>query len=187
MKFAVQIKGIAPLLMHRFSEEKLTRMKVRAGDKVLSQEQRREEASQYLYQQKGKLVQPAVHLEGTMVKAGTELKLAGSGKKTYKDLIKSSVFVTPEYIPHKNQKWEVDARAVVNPTTRGRSMCYRPRLEEWELEFQIEVLDDRADPDAIKEILRLAGLRQGIGAYRPRFGRFEVTKFTPVKEKKTKK
>ncbi len=163
MKFNATIKGIAPLLMHRFSEEMITKVKSRTGDKRLSDADKRKAAEQFLYLHKGKLVQPAAHIEGAMVKASTELKLAGQGKKTYKDTMKASCFVFPENIPHKNQKWVVDSRSVVNPTTRG------------------EVLDDRADPDAIKEILRLAGLRNGVGSYRPRFGRFEVVKFTQVK------
>lgn len=181
MKFNVTIRGIAPLLMHRFSEEKLTRPTVRTGDRALSDKDKKAAATPYLYVQKGKLVQPSSHIEGAMVKAATELKLAGSGKKTYKDLVKSSVFVFPEMIPHKNQAWEVDGRPVVNPTTRGRSMCYRPRLDSWELSFHVEVLDNRADPNAIKEILNIAGVRNGIGSYRPRFGRFEVTSFKETK------
>lgn len=181
MKFDVTIRGLAPLLMHRFAEEKLTKTKTRSGDKKLSDDARREEAKQFLFVHDGKIVEPAMHIEGALTKAATELRLSGSGKKTYKDLIKSSCFITPEYIVHPNQNWTVDSRATVNPTTRGRSMCYRPRFDNWELSFQMEVLDDRADPQALKEILTIAGLRNGIGSYRPRFGRFEVTKFTEIK------
>lgn len=181
MRFNVLIRGIAPLLQHRFDPAKLTNIKKFKGDKQLSEKEKRASAEQFLYEEKGKVVQPASHIEGAMIKSGTELRLSGAGKKTYKDLIKSSVFVFPENIPHRIQKWTVDERPVVNPTTRGRNMCYRPRMEEWELAFQMEVLDDRADKDAIKEILRLAGLRNGIGSYRPRFGRFEVKKFEETK------
>lgn len=177
MKFDVKIKGISPLLQHRFSEDKLVGIKKQGGDKKLSEEDKRTAASQFLYLSGKKVSQPAVHIEGAMIKASTELKLSGAGKKTYKDLMKASLFVSPEAIVHKNQDWTVDGRPVVNPSTRGRSMCYRPRFDEWELDFQIEVLDDRADEDAVKEILKLAGLRQGIGSYRPRFGRFDVVSF----------
>lgn len=185
MKFDVKIKGIAPMLMHRFNEDKITGIRKQSGaDKVMDEKTKREAASKFLFVHNGKLVAPAVHIEGAMIRSASELRLAGAGKKTYKDLLKAALFVSPEQIIHKNQKWEVDGRAVVNPTTRGRSMCYRPRLEDWSLEFQIEVLDDRADPRAIHEILKLAGLRQGIGSYRPRFGRFEVISFKEVKSKK---
>lgn len=178
MKFNVTIKGICPMLQHRFSEEKLTQIKKKTGDKVLSDIEKRAVADQYLYKNpKGKVCQPSSHIEGAMIKAASSIGLAGAGKKTYKDLIKASCFVFPEYIPHKNQEWTVDSRSVVNPSTGGRAMSYRPRLEEWELDFTMEVNDDRADAEAIKEILINAGLRNGIGAFRPRFGRFEVVKF----------
>lgn len=180
MKFKVNIKGIAPLLQHRFSEEKLTQVKKRSGDKVLGEKEKKELASQYLYLSKGKVCQPSSHIEGAMIKAASAVGLSGSGKKTYKDLIKASCFVFPEYIPHKNQKWIVDSRSVVNPSTGGRAMSYRPRLDNWELEFTMEVNDDRADENAIKEVLTLAGLRNGVGAYRPRFGRFEIIKFKQI-------
>jgi len=68
----------------------------------------------------------------------------------------------------------------VNPTTRGRKMCYRPRIEDWSLDFTLEVNDDRIDSDVVKQILETAGMQIGIGAYRPRFGRFEVTSFKVV-------
>lgn len=180
MKYEVEIAGLSPLLQHRFDVEKLTSTKTRTGDRKMTDDDEKEAAKKFLYVSDGKVVQPALHIEGAMTKAATELKLAGSGKKTYKDLIKATCFVTPEYIPLNNQKWTVDARPVVNPTTRGRSMCYRPRFDEWSMNFEMEVLDDRADPAAIEEILRLAGLRVGIGSYRPRFGRFEIKKFAKV-------
>lgn len=182
MKFNVTIKGLAPLLQHRFSEEKLYRVKKGGGDKRLTEAEKRESAKQFLYvDSKGKVAQPSSHIEGAMIKAATDVKISGGGKKSYKDLVKGAVFVFPEYIPHKNQAWDVDERAVVNPTTRGRTMCYRPRLEKWELNFDLEVNDDRADEHAIKQILEIAGAQRGIGSYRPRFGRFEITKFAKAK------
>lgn len=181
MKFDIEIEGIAPLLMHKFSEEMITKIKAKSGDKKLDEDEKREQAKQFAYFSKGKLVQPAMHIEGALIKAATELKLSGSGKKTYKDLMKAAAFVSPEMIPHENQDWTVDSRAVVNPTTRGRSMCYRPRLDKWKLAFQLEVLDERADANAIKEILTISGLRNGIGSYRPKFGRFTVIKFKEIK------
>jgi hypothetical protein len=189
MKFDVTIKGTVPMLQHRFSEEKLTQVKApRGGDKKLNDEERRETAKQYLYtDNKGRVVQPSAHIEGAMIKAATDFRLAGAGKKTYKDVVKAGVFVFPEMIVHKNQDWTVDSRSVVNQTTHGRSMSYRPRLEDWELSFELEVTDPRADADAIKGILENAGAYKGIGSYRPRFGRFEVVRFDPVTNSSKKK
>jgi len=182
MRFKAKVKGLCPLLQHRFSEERLIETKKRTGDKRLTEEEKRENASQFLYtDRKGIVCQPSSHIEGAMQKAASQFKLAGAGKKTYKDLVKGAVFVFPEYIPHKNQDWIVDERAIVNPNTKGRSMCYRPRLDEWELEFEIEVNDDRADGDAIRDILEYAGMYIGISSYRPRFGRFALEEFKLIK------
>lgn len=181
MKFNVTIKGICPMLQHRFAEEKLINIRKKSGDKQLDDKEKREIAKQFLYLHNGKVCQPSSHIEGAMIKAGSSVGLSGSGKKTYKDLIKASCFVFPEYIVHKNQKWEVDGRSIVNQTTGGRAMSYRPKLEDWQLSFTLEVNDDRADKDAIKEVLTIAGLRNGIGAYRPRFGRFEILSFKETK------
>jgi hypothetical protein len=188
MKFNIEIKGIAPLLMHKFSESAITGPRgQRKGDSEKTKEEKIEAATPYLYvDAKKKLVQPGIHIEMAMAKAATDFRLSGAGKKSYKEIIQSACFIDEEYIPHKNQKWIVDARAVVNASTGGRVMSYRPRLDEWCLAFTLEVLDDRADPRVIKEILAAAGLRKGIGAYRPRFGRFEVSKFQELKGKNKK-
>lgn len=177
MKFNVTIKGIAPLLQHRFSEDVLTTVKKKSAGVAHTADSKKEQAEKFLYTHQGKLSQPSSHIEGAMLKAAPTFKLGGSGKKSYKDLIKGACFVFPEMIPHKSQKWEVDARAIVNSTTKGRAMCYRPRLETWELSFSMEVNDDRANPEVIEQMLKHAGLYVGIGAYRPRFGRFEITSF----------
>lgn len=178
MKYHVKIKGLCPILQHRFSEDALTKQTKVRGDKKLDNDQRKLQAEQYLYlNKKEEVCQPSSHIEGAMQKAASQFRLSGAGKKTYKELVKGGVFVFPELIPHDNQKWEVDSRSVVNPSTRGRAMCYRPRIDDWTLGFDLEVNDDRADEDAIKQILEHAGLYVGIGAYRPRFGRFEVMEF----------
>jgi hypothetical protein len=36
---------------------------------------------------------------GRTLQGGGQLQITGKGKKTYKDLFKSAVFVTPDYIP----------------------------------------------------------------------------------------
>lgn len=87
MTFDVTIKGIAPILFHRFAEEKLTAVKKKTGDSKLTDEEKRERAKEFLYVDKKKICTPSSHIEGTIAKAASEIKLSGSGKKTYKDLI----------------------------------------------------------------------------------------------------
>lgn len=167
-KINVTIRGTAPLLMHRFGGEpkKMKRSKTEYDPK--------EEAESSLYtDEKGKLVQLATHLEACMIKSAVQFKM--QGKKTSKDAVKAGVFVKPEMIPHKIQEWEIFTVPVV--IQRSRILRSRARLNKWELNFAMKVIDERLTPNIVKEILVNAGKFVGIGDWRPRYGRFEVIKF----------
>jgi hypothetical protein len=79
---------------------------------------------------------------------------------------------TPEAL--YEARW-VDRRAVRNKGTGGAVMRVRPRFNEWALRFTLVVDNHIADPKDVKAALEHAGLRNGLGDFRPRFGRFEVT------------
>jgi hypothetical protein len=175
----ITIKGKAPLLQHRFPEEEHGEHKVR---KKTQNYDPKEEAKKALYlDEKGMIYQPAEHIQGALVKAGVSFKF--EGKKTYKDLMKSGIIVEPDAIPLHKKTWdEIDKRPVV--INRARVIRYRPMFNEWELTFRITVLDESIALPLLKEILDYAGNRVGIGDYRPKFGRFIVTKFEELKEEK---
>ena len=179
----VKIQGISPLLQHRyrFADEIEESAKRRSGKKDYSMEWR---ASLYWDDVVG-IVQPATHLEGCLIKAATSFIIPGRGKKSYKDLFKSAVFVTPDYIPHglkglpeklvEQGKLFIDKRLVrVNNSGVER---LRPMLKNWSLEFIIEISDEQVSRDTVKQILEHGGRYIGIGDYRPKFGRFTVVKF----------
>ena len=172
-KVQVRIKGIVPLLQHRFPEEEHGANNSKKKSKVYDPET---EAKKALYQndQIG-IYQPAEHLLCAMVRAGTSFKY--EGKRTYKDIISCGIAIEPDCIPlHKERKdYTIDARNAV--VKRQRIIRWRPRFEEWELEFDIVILDDQnISVSTLKEILETAG-QWGIGDYRPRFGRFQVTEW----------
>lgn len=171
----VTIKGITPLLMHRFPTDGADEpSKRRPGVPDWKQE-----AKFALYENGGELYQPAEHLERALTAAGANFKIAGKRGKTYSSLIGSTVDIMPDTIPHKIQKYEVDSRPVV--VQRARIMRYRPRLDNWELSFQLRLHDDQLPTSVIKEVLDYAGLYVGIGDYRPsrkgKYGKFTVTEF----------
>lgn len=182
-KIEVTIKGISPLLMHRYPGLDLDTKK-RTGKPDW-----KAEAEDALYKDpQGHLYQPASHIEGTLRTAATSFKIAGKRGASYARLVASTVDVTPEAIPHKIEKWETDARPVV--IQRARVVRYRPKLPEWELDFTLTLNDDQLPTDVVKQILDQAGLYVGIGDYRPgsprggKFGKFMVTRFEVVKEEK---
>lgn len=179
----VKIQGISPLLQHRyvFVDEKEEDAKRRSGKKDYSGEWKKA----LYWDDKLGVIQPGVHIEAAMIKAAVSFQIPGKGKKTYKDLFKSAVFVSPDYIPHglkgspedlvKKGKITIDRRLVrVNNSGVER---LRPLFKDWALEFTIEVHDDQISDDTVQQILEHAGRYVGIGDYRPKFGRFSVAKF----------
>jgi hypothetical protein len=177
MKFKVKVKGMAPLLFNRYPDEDNPDGKSKAKR---VQPTKDEQVEKSLYRnEKGKIYQPSEHFVGSMVKAGTNFKL--EGKKTYKDVVKGGVFIEPLKIEHLKQAYVADWRGVVIPSTRGRVMKGRARMDEWELEFDLICIDPRAEDNVIKNILEYAGAYIGVGDYRPRYGRFEVVSWNKVK------
>lgn len=182
-KVKVSIKGTSPLLQHRY-EFRLDcdeRSKKKTGRKDYTEEWK---AALYTDPKLG-VVQPAVHIESAMIKAAGDFQIPGKGKKTYRDLFKSAVFVSPELVPHglkgapdellKKGKLRVDRRLV---RIKGAGVeRLRPRLDEWSLSFTVEIHDDQLHPDVVRDVLIHAGRFVGIGDFRPRHGRFDVIEF----------
>lgn len=184
---SVKVKGTAPLMQHRYPMPELATMS-KGGKKVTGSVDYTDEWKQYFYSTSdGELYQPAAHFEGALIKAAAAFKVQGKRGLTYKDLFKSAVFVTPEFILHNMKvpdKLDTDAdkplyldmRPVV--VQRARVVRLRPTFcPGWELEFQIEVLDDQINSELVQDVLTHAGKVVGIGDYRPRFGRWSVVKF----------
>ena len=172
----VTIKGISPLLMHRFPM---------AGADDTSKKRTgvpdwKSEAEQALYRdENGQIYEPASHIEGTLKQASKTLKIPGKRGATYSKLIGSAVSVEPDVILHKITDYEIDARPVV--IQRARVVRYRPIFKNWELSFDIIIGDDQIPSEVVKQSLDHAGLYVGIGDFRPgrggKFGKFMVTEF----------
>lgn len=182
----VSVKGISPLMQHKFPMPEFSEMgkgsKKQTGAKDYTVEWR-----EYLYTNSEGVVQPAVHFESAMIAAAVNFKVAGKRGKTFKDLFRAAVFVSPDEIPHNipvpeeldtdaDKPLYLDLRPVV--VNRARIVRIRPTFKPgWELDFEIQVMDDSIHSDLVNDVLALAGKTVGIGDYRPRFGRFMITRF----------
>lgn len=187
------IVGTAPLLQHRFgpaAQEELTKdSRKNTGVRDFSLEW----LSTLYGDPHGYLVQPASHVEGSLVRAASSFKVKGQRSKTWKEPVKAYVYVTPACIPHLRNGEPVPVPGLglmSNPTPYmsvsvmravvQRAAVARSRLmlaPGWELTFTIEVVDDQLPGAVLREILVEAGRAVGIGDYRPRYGRFAVTHF----------
>ncbi len=181
-RYEVEITGITPLLqnmpgIYGFNEKWVEKTAKTPDEK---------EAYKKLYTtDKGKIYQPSDHIEGALVQAGKKLRVKGAGKSTYSKLFGSMVNIPVFQIEHVIQDFDIFSKPVVNPSTKGRIMCHRPKFDKWVLRFPIE-FEDEIVPEVILEALTIAGKYVGIGDWRPdkkgKFGKFQVTSFKGSKE-----
>ncbi len=86
--------------------------------------------------------------------------------------LKSSLKVYVE--PIRRSYDDYDERSFIN-AKGSRGITRRPLITTpWTLTFFVEVVDNQYDPSKVKEFFDVAGLRCGLGAYGPTFGRFLV-------------
>lgn len=169
-KYRVKVKGVAPLVMHKFNLE--SEDDSRRGKKNYVPEEEAEKAA-YRNQQ-GQLILPTNHFKASMVKAATDFKI--SGKKTAKEFVKSGILMSETETVLDPQEYEVFTCPVV--VNRSRIPRSRPMIRDWTCEFTLEIIDDLyLDKNLIKEILETAGKYKGVGDNRPEYGRFEVVEF----------
>lgn len=181
MNINVVIMGVTPLLMNRFTEA--NEVQVSGGTSATYRTGKgtpREQATPKLYaDEKGMLFIPGPNIFATLVAAGVFHKVGKSKLTTMKtSLIPAGIMVEDLVCPLNTDRWEVDSRSVVIPSTGGRIMCHRPRVDKWECPFTLDVDETMFSPALVRAVVDDAGKKIGLGDYRPSrkgpFGRFVV-------------
>jgi hypothetical protein len=172
---SIVVKSVTPLIQHQYTGLKIKDYTSEESKKKMF------EAAQYR-DENSRLYQPSEHFERCFQTAALNFNL--KGKSTYHTIIKSAVIIEPEQILHKpNTKVEPMTSVVrIPPGPKGsRVPMTRAVIKKWELEFTMKVLDERINFDVLKEIVAYGGMFVGIGAWRPKYGRFDLVKFEVVK------
>lgn len=194
----VSIKGVSPILQHRFAPDILENLLEGATKKTVTKDYSTEWLTTLYSTTDGYLYQPGAHIEGALVKAAARFSAKGTGgggKRTYKDPVRAYVSVQPEQVIHFwcNEPVATPSETLLhNPqqhlevsimrVTVNRAAVARLRLqinEGWELNFRLHVIED-LQPNVLRDILIEAGRAVGIGDFRPKYGRFEVAAFDVV-------
>lgn len=187
MKIQVTIEGVTPLLLNRFTAE--AEVQVSGGTSVTFRGDKgtpREQAEPKLYKDdKGMLYMPGPNIFSALIAAGAFHKAGKSKLTTMKSsLIPAGIAVEELVCPLNTNKWEVDSRSVVIPSTGGRIMCHRPRVDRWSLTFTLDVDSGMFSPNLVRAIVDDAGKKCGLGDFRPSrkgpFGRFVVKRWKVV-------
>lgn len=166
-KILVKVKG-ERYLMNRYNTDEGTT----SSKKVKKVYVPADEAKVKEYRTKeGVLYIPCEQFEASIQNAGSDFVM--EGRKKYKQYLKGGIYVEPSQIPMKPQNYEIHTcPAVINGSRITR---WRPLFTNWSAEFTINITDEMINPLQLKEIVAEAGLHKGIGDWRPKFGRFEVT------------
>lgn len=182
----IQIRGIQPLLMHRFGEDAEAASSSKARNVKIDRGTPREQAERVANKNEdGTFYISAFAIPNAMGAAGTNYKMPGT-RKSMRFIVPSAIRIYEPTITVMNGAgpaldFEVDSRPVTIPSTKGRIMRHRPRFDCWGLEFSIGVDDSLMELSDAQMLLEQAGLSIGVGDFRPEkrgpFGTFRVTKF----------
>ena len=177
----ITVKGISPLLLHRFSEEEAQKATsgIRSGrnQELLP----REIADSYLYKlPDGTPYFPADNLYRALIDGGRKIKVGRASLSTQRDSqIPSMLWIIQTYMPIVPNTWEVDSRPVCIPATGGRILRHRPRFDEWALSFSLLWDSTLISEMLLRDLITITGRVIGIGDFRPArrgtFGRFTMT------------
>ncbi len=190
----VTIEGVSPLLQHRWSDEAEASVSDTGTRKIhIVRGTPREEAEKVCYRTSdGELYLSATAIHRMLIEAGGSHKQKGS-RKSMKYVIPAAVLMTTDVIIlHDNEgnaltDYEVDSRPVVIPSTKGRIMRHRPRLDEWWATFSIRVNEELVAVEMVRQLLNEGGMRLGVGDFRPQkfgpFGTFDVINWAETEAK----
>lgn len=180
--YLASIHGLSALLMHRWSEES----EVEAATRTVHIAARdpRTEAEKVCYRRPdGTLYLPGPALAKMLSNAGSNHKQRGS-RRSMRFIVPAAILVLGDDISLLDDNgeplthFEVDSRPVVIPSTKGRIMRHRPRLNQWACEVPLQVDETLIEASLALQLLQEGGSRHGVGDFRPektgQFGRFEV-------------
>ena len=180
--YRCKIKFVAPYLQARFSQEAKESLMKDARKNIIKNI--KEEDLIWLklsyFDDKGYYV-PGEQIESAIMASAKDFKMKAARSNCSK-YAKATIFVTSErnYLGKK----EPDERVTSYPMTKKQERvriihpCFNPGNE---VEFTFQCLDDDFSADTLKEMVENAGRKCGLGARRPKRGRFEVVSFKEVK------
>lgn len=176
-RIEVEIEGITPLLMNSPKAMLNPQPAVKQARKKYDP---KEEAEKVAYRNsKGKLFVPRAAIKGALINGGNYKKF---GKFAAKPLLAGGVRIKETEIILDNQKYEIDARTVV--IKKQRVVKWRPRINNWKLNFVLIYNDVTVPAEGIKMCLEGAGEKVGLLDFRPQklgeFGMFKVNKFKVI-------
>ena len=167
----IKIKGITPLLMHRFPLQPTDGLEKKTPDVQAEHSAYRDE--------NGELYIPGVNVQRCFVNAAAFSK--GKGRSNLVKIAAACLMIRPARLLLGCKTYRVDSQAVVVPATGGRIVRHRPALDEWSVSCILDYDPDLLSEKQVRAIVDDAGRRVGLLDFRPEckgpYGRFMVTEW----------
>jgi len=190
------VEGTTPILMHRATEEALTgETRVNA---VKEREDPRVIAGRAVYRMPGseQLAVIGSAFSRLVRESGGGHKAKGS-RKSLKYIVPAAVLVLDELCPvflrdrtTRVTDFEVDARPVTIPATKGKVMRYRARCNEWAARVTVRINEELISEQLVRQLFAEGGQQIGIGDFRPEkggpFGTWSIVAWEHLSDRKPK-
>jgi hypothetical protein len=195
----VKLVGDAPLQMQRADliMDQTNALRIRF-DELLVQKKRLKNANKvdtelemlrcqykcYAYFEEGKgFYLPSANLQKCLEEGAAKFRLGQAAKSAvivFEDVLwLTANTATPDNL---DEAFEANGvfcfRTIVRtpPRTGARNLCFRPMVPAgWTTEATLHISEDLITPSDVLKCLDMAGRMCGLGAWRPRFGRFSVS------------
>jgi hypothetical protein len=186
-------KGLVPMMMDRFYDPKSTtkgpKKKKKGLDKAVV-ELKLHKDSKGVHVPADNIKMMLIgnkHRKGAAYILGSYIETKKGTQ--YIEMCKSSIWVLgiedPQKVymnPNRKTYDDIDERSFIN-ANGSRSISYRPIITlPWSVTFIIQVTDDLIHESKVRELFDVAGLRCGVCAYGPTFGRCLITEWVILEE-----
>jgi len=176
-KASVTIEGVTALMMHRYPMEEIKGLDKKPREVQAEVAAHRNPDTQELFI-------PGVAIQRALVNAAVYSK--GKGRASLQKPAAACLMVLPEEVGLGTQHYVIDSRAVVMPTTKGRIVRHRPKLEKWSCTFELEWDEELLSEQEVKKIVEDMGKRVGLLEFSPRckgpYGRCKTTEWKLTEE-----
>lgn len=179
MTVQATVEGTAAILLNRATEEALTGggCGTRTNNAGEREDPRTIAAKAiYLMPKSKQIAFPGSAFARMTREAGSAHKAKGQ-RKSLKYIVPSAVIVLEElygfYLKDRKTPivdFEVDARPVTIPSTKGRVMRYRARLNEWVLKATLRINEEILAESMVRQLFAEGAAQIGLGDYRPEKG-----------------
>jgi len=182
-KYEIKIKGKTPYMQHRMRDEVLEEWEKKRGRIIERQDVGQDDqvrAEYHAFKNGNGYYIPSEHIRGALINAGSFIKAkVGNSRKSMKNIVAAMFYISPDEIL-LNKDFEIDKRSAVNRNIKARVITIRPKWNDWNVKFDLNIDNDTITEQTIKDLFEYAGNYVGIGSFRPQcngmFGRFEVEK-----------